>query len=84
MRTILVNRTDAMGDTLLTLPLLEHLKKVWPTSKIYFLVSPKFRDFLCGNPYIEEICDYDKNLSFFKKWINFLIAYRLTFRFVQK
>ena len=41
---ILINRTDAIGDTLLTLPLCEILKKEIPNCEIVYIASPRCRE----------------------------------------
>ena len=41
MKRILIIRLDGLGDTLLTLPLLDGLKTCWPDCEITFLASPR-------------------------------------------
>lgn len=44
MKTILINRTDAIGDTLLTTSLARYLKSVVPDCCVVMLVSPRAGD----------------------------------------
>ena len=41
MKNILLLRLDGLGDTLLTLPLIDGLKDRWPNCEITFLASPR-------------------------------------------
>jgi ADP-heptose:LPS heptosyltransferase len=59
VRTILVIRTAYMGDVVMTLPLLEPLKKRFPGAKITFLTASSAKDVLINNPYVDEILTYD-------------------------
>lgn len=70
---IVVNRTDAIGDTVLTLPMLRALKEEKPDSRLIFLVSQKSQDLteVCCD--IDEVWCLDRNLSF---WSQFLFLHR--------
>ena len=52
---ILINRTDALGDTLLTLPMVKLIKEKKPEYKVGMLVGPKCAELM---PLIEEIDRY--------------------------
>ena len=41
---ILINRSDAIGDTLLTIPIAEYLKKYHKDAQIVFVISKKCED----------------------------------------
>ena len=51
---IVVNRSDALGDLLLTLPLAGRIKQINPKSKIAFIISPKCRELLLNHPWVDE------------------------------
>jgi len=46
MKKILINRTDAIGDTLLTTALAKAIKKLAPETFVYFIVSERCRDLI--------------------------------------
>jgi ADP-heptose:LPS heptosyltransferase len=54
-KTIVISRTDSIGDVILTLPLCGWLKKQFPTVKIIFLGKYYTVDVLKCSPYIDEI-----------------------------
>lgn len=60
IRSILVTRTDRIGDVLLSTPVFETLRAAFPRAKIYALVLPATRSLLEKNPFIDEIIVYDK------------------------
>jgi ADP-heptose:LPS heptosyltransferase len=64
---IVINRTDAIGDTILTLPMGKFLKDKYPGSKIAFIVSPVCKDLFINHPYVDECWVLDKNQSLYKK-----------------
>ncbi len=66
-KTIVINRTDAIGDTVLTLPMAHRLKQVYPDCKIIFLTSPRAQDLFFHHPYVDEVEVIDPKLSFFRK-----------------
>jgi len=58
MKNILISRTDALGDVILTLPFASILKEYYPDSKIFFLS----KDYSQG--IIERYKDIDKRISY--------------------
>lgn len=68
-KTIVISRTDSIGDVILTLPLCGWLKEQFPTVRILFLGKSYTVDVLRCSPYIDEIiCLEDwKKLSFSKQ-----------------
>lgn len=70
---ILLIRTDKIGDLILSLPLAEAIKKVYPQAFISFLVSPYTKDILENNPFVDEVIvfNYSKVKGFFK-FVKFL------------
>ncbi|MBL8007853.1 MAG: glycosyltransferase family 9 protein, partial [Ignavibacteria bacterium] len=60
---ILILQTAFLGDVILTLPLLNVLKKNFPGSEIDFLCIPETSEILINNSCISEIIPYDKRKS---------------------
>jgi lipopolysaccharide heptosyltransferase II len=58
---ILVIRPGAMGDILVSTPLLANLKAAFPRGHIAFLVGSRFVPVLKANPYLDEVVVFDKN-----------------------
>jgi len=70
---ILLVRTDRIGDLILSLPLAEAIKQVYPHTRITFLVSPYARDVLENNPFVDGVICYEyKGLRSFFKFRKFL------------
>lgn len=59
-RKILVYQTAFIGDVILTLPLVQFLKKKYPTVAIDFVVTKRASDVLQNHPDINEVIIYDK------------------------
>lgn len=55
---ILLIQLRAIGDVLLTTPLVRAVKKHYPESKVDFLANPAPAAVLAGNPYVNEILIY--------------------------
>jgi heptosyltransferase-3 len=64
---VVINRTDAIGDTILTLPMGKFIKEKFPEAKIAFIVSPICKDIFINHPYIDECWVLDKNQNLYKK-----------------
>src|SRR5690554_4361350 len=54
-KTVVISRTDSIGDVILTLPLCGWLKKQFPTVRIVFLGKSYTVDVLRCSPFIDEI-----------------------------
>lgn len=70
-KNILVVRTDRIGDVVLTTPVLEALRKAYPTARITMMVTPVTKDIVEGNPSLNEIIVFDKkgkDKGFFNFW----------------
>jgi lipopolysaccharide heptosyltransferase II len=59
----LVVRTDRMGDVILSTPVLEAIKSVFPQSRITMMVSPYTKELLNNNPHLDDVIldDYKDN-----------------------
>ena len=52
---ILIARTDAMGDTILTLPMAALIKKRIPGAQVAFVVAPPSLPLLENHPYVDRV-----------------------------
>lgn len=68
---VIINRSDAIGDTLLTMPMAKVIKESNPSAKICFIISPRSEDLFPDHPYIDEYWVLDHSNSTFSK-LNFL------------
>ncbi len=58
MATLIV-RPDKIGDLILSTPVIENIKKAYPSEKIYVLCSSYACDVIKSNPYINGIIKYN-------------------------
>ena len=65
-KKILIIRLSAMGDVLLTTPLLRLLKKKFPEAEIDFLVKQEYSSLISTNPYIHQIWIFSQSNNFFE------------------
>lgn len=56
---ILVIKSGAIGDVLLSTPVIENLKHNFPDSEINFLTQNYCKDVLAGNPFLTRVLTYD-------------------------
>ncbi len=64
---VVISRTDAIGDTTLTIPLAQAIKERFPESRVAFLVAPRSADLFNNHPYIDEVWVYNHSHSFISK-----------------
>lgn len=62
-KKFLIIQTAFLGDVILTLPIVQELKRKYPESEIDFLCIPETSELLKNNPHISEIISYDKKNS---------------------
>jgi ADP-heptose:LPS heptosyltransferase len=62
-------RTHAIGDVLLTTPVIRALKQFWPQSSLTMLVGEKSRPVLEGNPYIDRILSFPESWWFQHRFV---------------
>lgn len=60
---ILINRTDALGDTILTEPIAALLRLKFPEADIRFLISPISAPLFDNHPYVDGVFVYKKKSS---------------------
>ena len=57
---ILVVKMSAMGDIIHALPAVASLKRSFPSSRLSWLVKPKWAVLLDGNPHVDEVIPFDR------------------------
>ncbi|MFH1190663.1 MAG: lipopolysaccharide heptosyltransferase II [Candidatus Omnitrophota bacterium] len=70
-RRILIVRTDRLGDVLLSTPVIKALRQKFPQGYISMLVSLYTKDALEGNPALDEIITFDKDVENKGWWASF-------------
>ena len=50
-----INRSDAIGDLILTTPMAQAIKENFPAAHVSFIISPKCQDILKNHPFVDEI-----------------------------
>lgn len=80
-RNILVVQTAFPGDVILTIPLVQSLKKEFPAASVDALVTPQASEVLLNHPSIRNILRYDKHgadrgISGFRRQIKILRSHR--------
>jgi lipopolysaccharide heptosyltransferase II len=71
---ILIVRTDRIGDVLLSTPVIAAVRKAYPSAYIAMMVSPVARDIIDGNPYLDEVVIYDKDVGHRSWWHSWRFA----------
>lgn len=56
----LIIRLSSFGDVILSTPVLEEIKRVYPESQIDFIVMDRFKDAISGNPYMDNLIIFEK------------------------
>ena len=69
--SILLFRTDKIGDVVLALPVLECIKKSYPASKITFVASSYTKALFLNNPNVDDLICVDEISirGIFANWI---------------
>jgi len=75
-RSILIIKPSAIGDIVHALPILNLLRRRWPTSRISWLVTPGCAGLLQGHPQLDEVIPFERNL-FSSSWRSFDTARKL-------
>ncbi|MDD5584295.1 MAG: lipopolysaccharide heptosyltransferase II [Candidatus Omnitrophica bacterium] len=76
-KKILIVRTDRLGDVILSTPVIKNLKMTFPGAHIAFMCRPYTEDVLRGNPYLDEIIVYDKNVRHKNLWASIKFSLEL-------
>lgn len=73
IRSILAMRLAYIGDVVLNIPAIKALRNTFPNAKISFLTSPKAKEAIENNPYVDEIITYDAPWFYPQKpWSSFV------------
>ena len=75
-RRILIVKPSAIGDVVHALPVLNLLRRRWPTSHISWLITPNCAGILEGHPQLDELIPFDRKL-FAKSWKSLPVAKQL-------
>lgn len=59
-RRILIIKPSALGDVVHTLPVLNLLRRRWPTAHIAWLVNRAFASILEGHPQVDQVITFDR------------------------
>lgn len=65
---IIINRSDAIGDTLLTTPMAQKIKEYFPHAHITFIISPRIGDLLKNHPYIDDTWVLNDEINLYQKF----------------
>ncbi|MFT4646155.1 MAG: heptosyltransferase-3 [Planctomycetota bacterium] len=72
-KTIIISRTDSIGDVVLTLPLAGILKQKFPSAKIIFLGNTYTKPIIKCSAHVDEIYEWSKIKELdFKEQVNWL------------
>ena len=66
VKSILILRTDRIGDAVIIIPLIKAIKEHFPDKKLYVLSSERNKIIFKSNPYIDEIFTIDVS-----PWLNY-------------
>lgn len=64
---VLINRSDAVGDTLLTSPMAKMIKEKFPEAKVTILIAEGSADLFKSHPYIDDYKVYHRHARFYFK-----------------
>jgi heptosyltransferase I len=59
-KRILIIRLSAIGDVIVTTPVARALREALPDAHLAWVVEPRARDVLVGNPYLDELIVWDR------------------------
>jgi heptosyltransferase-2 len=60
LSNILIRGTNWIGDSIITIPALRELRRIFPDSRLTLMVKPWARDIFLGADYLDDILVYDK------------------------
>ncbi|MGZ3789542.1 MAG: glycosyltransferase family 9 protein [Bacteriovorax sp.] len=64
---VLINRSDAIGDSILTMPMAKLIKEKFPEAKVIFIVAGKSADLFKTHPYVDDFKIYHRDANFYQK-----------------
>ncbi|MCE1165972.1 MAG: hypothetical protein LWX07_11290, partial [Bacteroidetes bacterium] len=60
---ILTVRLSSLGDVILTFPFVNEIKRLYPDSRLSFLVKPSFADAARMHPGIDKVIEYSEDIK---------------------
>lgn len=75
-KRILLNRSDALGDNILTMPMLEAIKEDDPKAHVAVIISALSVDLYLNHPNIDKIFVYHRKAYFFTRFLQLWRAFR--------
>ena len=68
---ILVISLTNIGDVILTFPVIDILKRDFPSARLSIVIGPKAESLFCGNPNLDNVYVFDKHQSLLKtlSWV---------------
>jgi ADP-heptose:LPS heptosyltransferase len=63
----LINRSDAIGDNILTMPMAEAIKELDPQAEVAVITSFICKDIYKNHPFVDKVFLFDKKESYIKK-----------------
>lgn len=76
MKRILIIQTAFLGDVILATPVVSELNRIFPDSKIDFLVKKGNESLLTGNPKLNEVITFDKSSGKWKSIFKLIKQFR--------
>jgi lipopolysaccharide heptosyltransferase II len=67
---VLVVKLRAIGDVLLSTPVIKNLRYNFPNAKIDFLTEPPSKEIIEGNPFVDELIIFEREDNNPKKFLN--------------
>lgn len=64
---ILINRSDAIGDSILTSPMAKIIKEKYPEAQVTLILAGKSADVFKTHPHVDEVKIYHRNGRFYSK-----------------
>src|SRR5947209_17192081 len=58
VRNILVVRLDGLGDLVMTTPLFQELKRLYPAARVSLVTQARFADLVAGDPHVDRVLKY--------------------------
>ena len=74
---ILIFKIGAIGDVIMTTPLIRAIRTEFPNAKIDYLIGKSYATLLEANPYIDDILTFDEKVYFKKKWSQIFSAIKV-------
>lgn len=74
---ILIVRTDRLGDSVLSLPVIDNLRSAYPNAYLAVMCAPLSKDVYIYHPALQEVIIYDKDRVHKSWWSSLMFAWKL-------